>query len=69
MSVHVPVHMNAIGSGSYARNFHIELDPDHELIKNTRPVSNKTHDDRIVYLVIAIDLEVKNEQFRLCFMS
>ena len=45
------------------------FDPDYELIKNTRPVSNKTPDDRIVMLVIAIELEVKNEQFRLCFMS
>ena len=51
------------------RNFHIGFDPDYELIKNTRPVSNKTPDDRIVKLVIAIELEVKNEQFRLCFMS
>ena len=39
------------------------------LLKNTRPVSNKTPDDRIVKLIIAIELEVKNEQFRLCFMS
>eukprot|EP00731_Ephydatia_muelleri_P008241 Em0004g579a len=39
------------------------------LVTNTRPVSNKTPDDRIVKLVIAIELEVKNEQFRLCFMS
>ena len=43
------------------------------LIKYTRPerihVSNKTPDDRIVKLVIAIELEVKKEQFRLCFMS
>ena len=39
------------------------------LLKNMRPVSNKTPDDRIVKLIIAIELEVKNEQFRLCFMS
>ena len=39
------------------------------LIKNTRPVSNKTPDDRIVKLVMAIEIEVKNEQFRFCFMS
>ena len=51
--------------GSFARNFHIGFDPDYELNKNMRPVSNKTHDDRIVKLVIAIELEVKNEQFRL----
>ena len=28
-----------------------------------------TPDDRTVTLVIAIELEVKNEQFRFCFMS
>eukprot|EP00731_Ephydatia_muelleri_P026802 Em0018g902a len=50
-------------------NFHIGFDPDYELIKNTRPVSTKTPDERIVYLVMAIELEVKSEQFRLCFMS
>ena len=32
-------------------------------------VSNKTPDDRTVTLVIAIELEVKNEQFRLFVMS
>ena len=49
--------------GSFATNFHIGFDPDYELNKNMRSVSNKTHDDRIVKLVIAIELEVKNEQF------
>ena len=38
----------AMPIGSFARNFHIGFDPDYELIKNTRPVSNKTPDDRIV---------------------
>ena len=33
------------------------------------PVSTKTPDERIVYRVMAIELEVKSEQFRLCFMS
>ena len=51
--------------GSFARNFHIGFDPDYEFNNNMRPVSNKTHDDRIVKLVIAIELQVKNEQFRL----
>ena len=62
--------MHAIGS--FVRNFHIGFDPDYELINNTRPVSRlstKTPDERIVYLVMAIELEVKSEQFRLCFMS
>ena len=39
------------------------------LIKNMRSVSNKTLDDRMVKHVIAIELEVKKEQFRLYFMS
>ena len=55
--------------GSFTRNFHIGFDPDYELIKNKRPVSNKTPDNRIVKFVIAIKLEAKNEQFCLCFMS
>ena len=55
--------------GSFARNFHIGFDSEYELIINTRSVSNKTSDDRIVWLVIVIELEVKNEHFRLCFMS
>ena len=55
--------------GSFVRNLHIGFDPDYELIKNTRPVSTKTPDERIVYLVMAIELEVKSEQFRYCYMS
>ena len=47
----------------------LELTHTMNLIKNSRPVSNKTPDDRFVKLFIAIELEVKNEQFRLCFMS
>ena len=51
--------------GSFVRK---DLTPIMNLIKNTRPVSTKTPDERIVYLVMAIELEVKSEQFRLCFM-
>ena len=47
---------------------HTGFDPDYELIKNTRTVSTKTPDERIVYLVMAIELEVISEQFRLCCM-
>ena len=39
------------------------------VIKKTRPVCNNTPDDRIVQRVLAIDLEVKKEYFRSCFMS
>ena len=40
--------MGEYNIGSFARNFHIGFHNDHELIKNTRPVSNKTPDDPIV---------------------
>ena len=39
---------DVVNIGSFARNFYIGFDPGYELIKNTRPVSDKTPDDRIV---------------------
>ena len=45
----------------------LEFDPDYELNKNMRPVSNKTSDNQIVYLVIAIELEVKYERLFFVF--
>ena len=42
-----------------SRNFHIGFHHDMNVIKNTL----------IILLVVAIELEDKNEHFRLCFMS
>ena len=45
------------------------IDPDYEVIKKTRPASNKTPDERMAYLVVAIVQEGNNKQFRVCLMS
>ena len=39
------------------------------VIKKTRPASNKTPDERMVYLVIVVVQEGNNKQFRVCLMS
>ena len=50
-------------------NSHIGFDPDYEVIKKTRPASNKTPDERMAYLVIVVVQEGNNKQFRVCLMS
>ena len=50
-------------------NSHIGFDPDYEVIKKTRPASNKTPDERMAYLVVVIVQEGNNKQFRVCLMS
>ena len=54
---------------SYISNSHIGFDPDYEVIKKTRPASNKTPDERMAYLVIIVVQEGNNKQFRVCLMS
>ena len=39
------------------------------VIKKTRPASNKTPDERMAYLVIVVVQEGNNKQFRVCLMS
>ena len=39
------------------------------VIKKTRPASNKTPDEWMAYLVIVVVQEGKNKQFRVCLMS
>ena len=39
------------------------------VIKKTRPASNKTSDERMAYLVIVVAQEGNNKQFRVCLMS
>ena len=39
------------------------------VIKITRPASNKTPDEWMAYLVIVVVQEGKNKQFRVCLMS
>ena len=38
------------------------------VIKKTRPASNKTPDERMAYLVIVV-VQEGNKQFRVCLMS
>ena len=39
------------------------------VIKKTRPASNKTPDERMAYLVIVVVQEGNDKQFRVCLMS
>ncbi len=39
------------------------------VIKKTRPASNKTPDERMAYLVIVVVQVGNNKQFRVCLMS
>ena len=50
-------------------NSHVEFDPNYEVIKKTRPASNKTPDERMAYLVVVIVQEGNNKQFRVYLMS
>ena len=54
---------------SYVIVSNIGFDPDYEVIKKTRPASNKTPDERMTYLVVIIVQEGNNNQFRVCLMS
>ena len=50
---------------SYVSNSHIGFDmPSMNVIKKTRPASNKTPDERMAYLVIVVVQEGNNKQFR-----
>ena len=46
---------------SYVSDSHIGFDPKYEVIKKTRPTSNKTPDERMAYLVIVIIQEGNNK--------
>ena len=39
------------------------------VIKKTRPASNKTLDERMAYLVVVVVQEGNNKQLRVCLMS
>ena len=58
----VPLEVSTASIESYV-NSHIGFDPDYEVIKETRPASNKTPDERMAYLVVVIVQEGNNKQF------